>query len=113
MSILQRVQERHRQDGPITPYTLSKDAQYLISLRPTAAVNCSFFEITLASAAHRTLLPGGTSLAKYGRAGNTGAFTSISTTVLPVFMLGISRIHDGASSGGIITHPGMSGGMRG
>lgn len=81
--------------------TIAKNTDYLISCRPTTSTNVAFGQTLLNNAAFRELLQGGTTLAKYSRTDNAGAFASSSTTDLPLFGLGVSQLHDGAASGGL------------
>jgi hypothetical protein len=100
-------------------YTLSADlsltanTDYCLSVKATGAGNIRFGQLLMTSAAARIFAgPGGTTMAATTRNGGSGAFAAGTTTTLNPLSVRISSITAG-SSGGLLTHPGMSGGMRG
>jgi len=99
----------------ITEQTFAADDVVYVSLRATNATNNVGLEkINVGSNAYMEAMPGGTGSYAVKRNGGTGAFTTESTS--EYFQCGviISALDTGGgSSGGLITHPGMSGGMRG
>lgn len=93
--------------------TLNAATDYCVSLKATAAGSVRFNQAVLTSAAARIFTgPGGTTVGATTRNGGSGAFAAMDTTKLNPFSVRISSISAGAA-GGLLTHPGMSGGMRG
>ena len=95
-----------------TPIALAAGTVYRLAIKPTTANNVSVPVLTLSSAAAANQLEGGTSL-YYSTRVDAGAWTD-DTTKRPCLWLLLDQFSDGAGgAGGLLTHPGMSGGMRG
>ena len=90
--------------------TLTAGQTYRITMRPDSATNCNisaYFKFPSG-----VKLSGFTSMQRTERT-NAGAWTDDSTRIAMLFPV-LSAVDDGASTGGgLLTHPGMSGGMRG
>lgn len=99
----------------IPEQTLAAGSTYFVSLRANHATNATGLELVdIGTAGYGAVLPGGTDCYAVRRNGGTGSFTTESTNKNFTCGLLISAIDDGAggAAGGLITHPGMSGGMR-
>lgn len=97
-----------------TPVTLSAGTVYRIVFKPTTASNINMRELIVLSAGMMNMVPGGTDWYKTSRT-DAGAWTE--DTLRRVWGTGllIDQIDDGVGggAGGLLTHPGMGGGMRG
>lgn len=97
-----------------TPQALTSNTDYCVSLKATStgSDDVRITRMTLGDAAHRILVsPAGNTL--NGASANAGGNFTASSTVFPPFCVRISKISGFGSGGGLLTHPGMSGGMRG
>lgn len=93
--------------------SLAANTDYCLSVKATGAGNIRFNQLLMTSAAARAFVgPGGTTMAATTRNGGSGAFAAGTTTTLNPLSVRISSIETGAA-GGLLTHPGMAGGMRG
>lgn len=94
--------------------TLAVGSTYYLALKPsqaTATATLHYFDINHAD--HRQAMPGGTQFS-YANRVDGGAWANQSTTRIPYMGLRISAVSDGAGgSGGMLVHPGMSGGCNG
>jgi len=95
---------------PITEQTLTPGIDYGITIQPTTTVNVYVTELNHHTAGYGAALAGGTYYKRISR--TSGAF---GTSDIKTLQLGfvISALDDGTSIGGLLTHPGMGGGMRG
>ena len=99
---------------PISEQAIVANTNYGVAIKATGAGNVRLTALGLGDAAHRALLQGGTALQKMTRDGGTGAFGSASTTTIYQMGVVISKLVTAeAGAGGLLTHPGMAGGMRG
>lgn len=104
------------------PLTLTAGSTYYIGVKPTTANNIGLMELSAAGTGASS-----TGIRAFGIGTVTahlstrqwvstdpGAWTD-TTTTLPAISLIVDQIDDGASAGGggLLTHPGMAGGMRG
>lgn len=103
------------------PVTLTAGTTYYAGLKPSTANNIGLLELSAAGTGASS-----TGIRAFGIGANTahlatrawvstdpGAWTN-TTTTLPGITLLIDQLDDGASAGGgLLTHPGMAGGMRG
>jgi hypothetical protein len=91
---------------------LTLNTVYRLSLKPTSAGYIQAVVAEVQDAAMLGHLEGGTDFYLSER-DNTGAWTE-TTTKRPMIGIGLSAFDDGAGgAGGLLVHPGMSGGMRG
>lgn len=104
------------------PVTLDAGSAYYLGVKPTTANNIGLMELSAAGTGASS-----TGIRAFGIGTVTahlstrqwvstdpGAWTD-TTTTLPAISLIVDQIDDGASAGGggLLTHPGMAGGMRG
>lgn len=92
---------------------LTKATNYRLVFKPTTTSNIRIFQLEVAAAAHLDQLSGGQNIHKTSRA-DAGSWTQDTAAIL--FMGTLVSAFDngvGGGGGGLITHPGMSGGMRG
>lgn len=90
---------------------LSANTDYCVAIKATSTGSITLHSYVFNSANYRFVV--GNNLRKGHRDGGSGAFTETTTRILTMGVL-ISHFDDGAGGGGgLITHPGMSGGMRG
>jgi len=90
--------------------TLLPSIDYGITIQPTTSINVYVTELNHHTAGYGAALVGETTYKRISRA--SGAFTVDATKTLQLGFV-ISALDDGTASGGLMTHPGMSGGMRG
>jgi len=95
---------------PITEQTLLPGIDYGITIQPTTTINVYVTELNHHTAGYAAALAGGTNYKRIAR--TSGAFTVDTTKTLQLGFV-ISALDDGTASGGLMTHPGMGGGMRG
>jgi len=96
---------------PLTEQTLVPGIDYGITIQPTTDINVYVGELIHHTAGYASALAGGTDYKRIQRA--SGAFTVDATRTLQLGFV-ISALEDGtATGGGLLTHPGMGGGMRG
>lgn len=96
-----------------TPYTIAAGTTYYAAIRPTTTANVTYRNYTLEAAKSEQGLgiPQNSCLATRV---DQGAWDATATTTLPSIGLIIDQLDDGAGgAGGLLTHPGMAGGMRG
>lgn len=84
---------------------------YRLTQKPTTVTNTRLYFITVAAAARFDQMEGGQDFHWTERT-DAGAWTDV-TTKRPDMGLIIDGISDGVSAGGLLTHPGMTGGIRG
>lgn len=101
-----------------TPRTLTAGTAYAVTIRPTTANNVTTYYFDVPAAGLMDMYPLGRKCYAIRRLDNTGAFTDYNggTAKTRRFAAGIiaEAFDDGAGgAGGLLTHPGMSGGMRG
>jgi hypothetical protein len=95
------------------PVTLSPATDYRAMLEPTSATNINISTATLPSADYRQSWPHGTNCV-YSTYTTAGGYVDTATTQLPLMDLLIDQLDDGVGAGGgLIRHPGMSGGLNG
>lgn len=82
-----------------TPQTLSPGTTYYVTFRATSTMGFGVTSITYPAASQLAWLPFGTGGYRVTRDGGTGAFTELTTTMMPVTLL-ISQLDDGAGGGG-------------
>lgn len=93
--------------------TLAANTTYRLAFKPTQTTsNISVISIDVAAAGHFQAHPGGTAF-QYTTRLDSGSWASPTTTRRLMAGVRISALDDAASAGGIKTHPGMAGGMRG
>lgn len=99
---------------------LTINTTYYIELRPDSTNSVTLFEVPTAGtgqpAGSLAALPSGSTelfLATRTWAAGTAGVWSTTTTTQPIIALLIDQLDDGAGGGGLLTHPGMVGGMRG
>ena len=100
---------------PIPATNLTANTDYAVVVEGTSTGVIYIPQMVLADAAIRAVLPCGTNYAKVSRSGGSGAFSEEGAGTTMYYMgVGISKFDDGAGGGGgLLTHAGMSGGMRG
>lgn len=85
---------------------------YAVTVRPSTTTAVTMTEVVVNAAAHLGFWPGGEGCYKCTRLDDTGNFT-LTTTARMLCGVMISKLDDGAGgAGGMIVHPGMSGGIR-
>ena len=78
---------------------LTANTDYVVAARATGSSNVRLPGVTLMSATHRALNPGGTTVKKVTRDGGTGAFTAEATPTQMYWMgVRISALHVTASA---------------
>ena len=100
-----------------SPVTLTANTTYYAGIRADTANNIGLGEMSNSTVtnAMRALVGYNAQCYRGSRswtAGTAGAWTDVTTTV-PMIALILDQLDDGAGGGGLLTHPGMSGGMRG
>lgn len=96
---------------PAGTVTLQPSTWYRMIITPSSASNCAVWYLTVPSAAAMAVLDGGTLCYATSRV-DGGAWTDLTTRRWAIALL-IDQVDIPAGGGGLITHPGMSGGMRG
>lgn len=91
--------------------TLTINSTYRIVLKPTSTSNVGYSRMTVLSAAQMGMLPLGTNCYETSRT-DAGSWTDDNTSRISIGLL-IDQLSDNAGAGGLLTHPGMTGGMRG
>lgn len=95
-----------------TPQTLVKNTYYRLTLKPTNTTNSVLMEFTFNSSAILDAISGGSNVHETKRL-NLGGWTD-TTNIRPWMGLIIDQLDNGAGgAGGMIVHPGITGGMRG
>lgn len=99
------------------PVTLATGTTYYAGIRADTANSVSIAELSTATVSNAMLAFPGASAQTYRSrrawtAGSAGAWSD-TTANLPLIYLIIDQLDNGAGGGGLLTHPGMSGGMRG
>jgi hypothetical protein len=93
-------------------HTLAAGGLYRLTIRAETMITDRIFTISVASQAILATMPGGTAWYRTERT-DAGSWTD-TVTQMPFCALVVSGFDDGAGgSGGLLTHPGMSGGLRG
>lgn len=91
--------------------SLTANTDYCVAVNADGAGNIRFEYTTIGNAAHRKLFsPAGDTIG--GTSRSTGAFATATTLMYPIGVR-ISEISGFGAGGGMLVHPGMSGGMRG
>ena len=94
---------------PVNPYTIAANTFYKLAIVPTTANSVTLREATVGS--------GMLSACPMGTNWQSTAYISSAWSVItdshPFISLGFDQVDNGASAGGLLTHPGMAGGMRG
>lgn len=95
------------------PYTLVKDTQYRIAVKPTTATSLNLLYFTVSAAAIMDSFDGGQSFFQSTRL-NEGGWSD-TTTNRPFIWLLLDAFDDGVggAGGGLLVHPGMTGGLNG
>lgn len=92
--------------------TLSPDTWYRAILTPTEATTISMYTADLPSADYRSATPYGVN-AHYTTFTTAGGWVDTATSQQPFLQLLLDQLDDGAgAAGGLIRHPGMSGGIN-
>jgi hypothetical protein len=94
-----------------TEQALTANTNYHIMIEPstTNQVTLQYFDVNAAALLDQ--VEGGQQFHYVDNSGASGAFVA-TTTRRPSIGLILSAFDDGVSAGGLITHPGMAGGMR-
>lgn len=92
-----------------TAATLDAGTFYKVTIEPTSATNTHMDCGQVTSADYKTALPAG---ANWYYTDNNGGWNTV-TTDIPMIDLIFDQISDGASAGGLLTHSGLTGGIRG
>lgn len=93
---------------------LAKDTVYRLTLEATTADNCALNRWDVDAASLLQAMPGGSNFT-WTEDNGAGGWTDTGTR-LPIMGLLFDQLDDGSGGGGgggLLTHPGMSGGMRG
>ena len=90
---------------------LTASTNYRLILKPTSASSVSLYDYDVSAAAHLDVCAGGQNFHSTTRT-DAGAWTQ-TTTNRPWMGLLVTKIDNGAGGGGLLVHPGMSGGFRG
>lgn len=97
---------------PAATVTLNASTWYRIVITPSTANSCAIWYLDVPSAAAMAVLDGGTLCYRTDRT-NAGSWSETTTQRIGIGLL-IDQVDiPSGSGGGLITHPGMSGGMRG
>lgn len=95
-----------------SPQTILKDTFYRLSIQPQAASNTSIVIWTAPEAVALDQMEGGQNFHLSTRT-DAGAWDDTATNKRPMISLILDQFDDGtAVGGGLLTHPGMAGGMR-
>lgn len=95
-----------------SPLDLAANVDYRLALKPTTVTNVSVVQATFATAAIANAYAGGPT-AQLSTRTDGGAWTE-TATVLPMMSLLVHGLPDDVQTGGgLLTNPGMAGGMRG
>jgi hypothetical protein len=95
------------------PYTIPANTLFRIALKPTTANNLTMYYRDVASAALLDIAFGGQNF-RYASRVDAGAWTDVTTRQPLNWSIRIASVPDATGgSGGMIVHPGMSGGLRG
>ena len=94
-----------------TPYDIAANTPYVAAIKPTTTDNIIMWHKSFASTAHQNAENGGS--ASYGVSRDAAAFAATNSG-LDRFTAGllIGGFDNGVSAGGMIRHPGMSGGLN-
>ncbi len=107
------VDERMTQYMLASEQTLEPNTNYCISYLASGTADVNLGYINLSDAAHRAI-NGLDNCSSASRSNATGAFGSLDTVNIVAMAVGICALDDGAGSGGgMLRHPGMSGGLNG
>jgi len=107
--------------------TITASTTYLLALKPSSATPITIQSWGVPSAAHKIAFIGGTGLAQGTRGGGVGAFSMDETLIPGGFGVSIHQINPTtttvtttttitvtlAGAGGMLVHPGMTGGIKG
>jgi hypothetical protein len=93
-----------------TPVSLSANTSYRLVVKPTTGSNVGVYDWEAASATLCQQYCGGSTW-KHTERTDAGAWTDTDTK-RPFLSLRLDQLDDGAGAGGMLVHPGMSGGMR-
>jgi hypothetical protein len=94
--------------------TLNSGTDYTITIKPTSATNFGTFSyMTFNNTAHKQVfISTPTDIVYVSRNTGGGAFTSNTTRLFCMQLMIEDMAFTSSSSGGLVVHPGMSGGMR-
>lgn len=94
--------------------SLSKDTDYALSVRATSTGALQLGYGILGNESYRAAFPNGLTLKQATRNNNTGVFTAQNPAVhIPRLNVHISAFEASGGSGGVKTHPGMTGNING
>lgn len=96
-----------------TPRDLTAGTTYMLTFRATSTMTFTHEYLDYSANSHLFWLPFGTGGYKVSRDGGSGAFTETTDHLYPVTLLASKLSDNAGSAGGLLTHPGMAGGMRG
>jgi len=92
--------------------TLAASTTYRLSIKPTSATSLTLYDFDVSAAAILGAVAGGSNWHFSSRT-DAGAWSQVTTKRIWAGLL-VTAIDDGVGGGGgLLTHPGMSGGMRG
>lgn len=95
------------------PYDLAASTDYVLGFLQSSTSNFTLYYYDVENANHWGGFGGGSSITYASRNSGGGAFTNTTTRKL-IGALFLSQIHDGTGGGGgLLTHSGMVGGIRG
>jgi hypothetical protein len=94
-----------------TSVDLAANTYYRAVIKPTSGSSITFRYLSMSSATWRQQLPGGEEFEMTERT-NGGAWTETNTK-RPAISLIVEAFDDGAGGGGLLRHPGMTGGCLG
>ena len=89
---------------------LTIDTFYRIAVAPSTTTSIRYYNVSINSTAIMDSLPGTSNW--HSTSKKDAGWTDVTST-RPVIGLIIDQLDNGVSAGGLITHPGMAGGMRG
>lgn len=96
---------------PIAEQTLTPNTNYYVAVKPTSTTAVTVYSSDVSNASHWTAQDGGPAL-QFSTRTDAGAWAAATATRRLHAGVSISALDDGVG-GGLLTHPGMAGGMRG
>lgn len=106
---IQSVNPNHFFMRYASPVTLVKNTFYRLGLQPQSASLTTIILATVPEAVALDQMEGGQDFHLSTK--NAGTWTDV-TTQRPMFSILLDQFDDGTAVGGLLTHPGMAGGMR-
>jgi hypothetical protein len=91
--------------------TLAANTFYYLSVKPTTSTSARLFSFSVSTAAHLAQSYGGQNF-HWAQQTDAGGWTP-TTTARPLIVPRLSAFDDATGGGGVLTHPGMSGGLNG